>query len=107
MKVKFVSTSNNLAQLIVGQTVKLSYDDVAYFSFDPELIEIGKRFDYRRGEWRTSLLTNIKFEETSRFCYIITVSTRNSEYVFQKGEKTDESPLTEKEILALQMAVMF
>jgi len=107
MKVKFLSTTNNLAECIVGQEVELRYNDIAYFTFDPELIPVENRFDYRRGEWRTSRLLNINFKETSRFCYIITVSTRNSEYVFQKGEPSDDEPLTDDEIMGIQMAMFF
>jgi len=107
MKVKFLSTTNDLAECMVGQEVELRYNVIAYFTFDPELIPVGERFDYRRGEWRTALLTNINFKETSRYCYIITVSTMNSEYVFQKGKPSEDKPYTKEEILGFQMAMMF
>jgi hypothetical protein len=103
MKVKFLSTTHNLAKPIVGQEVELKYTDKAYFKFDPE----GLGFDLRRGEWRTSLLENIKFKETSRSCYTITITTMNSEYVFQKGTPSDKLPYTKEELLDMQMAMMF
>jgi len=103
MKVKFISTTNNLAECIVGQEVELHFEHTAGFTFNPE----GLGFEYRKGEWRTSQIQNINFNETSRDCYIVTITTRNSEYVFQKGIPSDKKPLTDDEILGFQMATMF
>ena len=101
MKVIFVSTTNESAKCIVGQEVELSYERVAHFSFNPE----GLGFDYRRGEWRTSRITNISSVETSRFSYLVTVTTGNSEYVFRDGEETEEEPLTDRELAVLSLSM--
>lgn len=103
MKVKFLSTTNDLAECIVDQEVELHFEHTASFTFNPE----GLEFEYRKGRWRTSQIQNINFNEISRDCYIITITTRNSEYVFQKGTLSDKKPYTDDEILGFQMAMMF
>lgn len=101
MKVKLLSTTNSGMKELEGKEGILSFTDVAYFTFDATDVS----FDFRHGSIRTSLLSSVVFEETSRLCYKITVSTMNSVYIFQKGEESDLEPYTKKEITQLQMAL--
>ena len=77
-----------MEEFVTLKEVKLHFEHTASFTFNPE----GLGFEYRKGTWNTSFIENINFKETSRFCWIITIKTRNSEYIFQKGEKSDKNP---------------
>ena len=102
MKVKFISTTNELAQCIVGRECNLSYDLTAHFIYNSD----GLEFDYRKGVWRTSIIKTVNIEEISRFCYDITIKTSTgSEYVFREGEKSDKAPLTEEEKATLLLSM--
>lgn len=103
MKCKFISSTNTYAQELIGKEVNLSYGMQCYFTFDTSDVS----FDFRHGEFSTSLIRNINIEEISLACYKITIDTRNSQYVFQKGELSDKKPLTKDEIFALSQIMMF
>ena len=100
MKVKFVSTTNEMAEPIVGKECELDYLTKAHFEYDPT----GLGFDYRKGEWHTSLIENINIREETLNYYIITIDTRNSQYIFSKGEISEKRPLTKEEIIEQQIA---
>lgn len=102
MKTILQSTTNKLAKCIVGRECDLSYSMNIFFTYNPEDLD----FDYRKGEWRSSIIQNIKIEEISFGCFDITITTRSSEYVFRKGEFSDKPPLTDEERLAIQMMTM-
>jgi hypothetical protein len=100
MKVKFISCTNQSFQELLGKEVDLTYSMTASMTFDTSDVS----FDFRHGYASTSRIKNINIEETSRFCYLITITTDNSVYVFQNGEESDKLPHTKKEIFALQIA---
>jgi len=100
MKVKFISSTNSAFKELEGKEVNLSYDAIAYFTFDSDSMS----FEFRHGNARTSLIKNINFKETSRFCYIITIDANNSTYIFQKGEESNKLPFTKEETLIATLA---
>jgi hypothetical protein len=103
MKVTFIETSNEAFKELIGKKMDLSIELCAHYAFDPEDCS----FEFRHGTGRTSLIKQVNYTETSRNCYEIRIDTQNSIYWFQKGQPSDEKPLTEKEKLAIQMAMMF
>jgi len=98
-----LSTTNSSFEELVGKTIKLSYDMMAYMEFDTEDVS----HDFRHGYARTSRITTIKIDEVSRFCFDITITTRNSVYVFRKGEYSEMRAFTrmEENLIALEMGV--
>jgi hypothetical protein len=96
-----LSTTNSAFQELVGKTIDLSYDMVAYMQFDTGDVS----FDFRHGCARTSRIMNIQIDEVSRSCFDITITTRNSIYVFRKGTFSDVPVFTELEELQIQLAM--
>jgi len=104
MKCKFISSTNSAFEELINKEVDLYYSLVASFTFDTSDVS----FDFRHGTARTSIITNIKIEENYRFCYLITITTSNSTYVFQEGsaenlEKKLE-PFSKEQKLGLALA---
>jgi hypothetical protein len=100
MTAKFISTTNHLFEELVGKEVELSYGMTAKYTFDTSDVS----FEFRKGYATTSQIKNININETSRFCYLITIDTANSTYVFQVGEESDKKPYTDKEKIMNQLA---
>jgi len=100
MTTTLLSTTNSNADEIVGKECKLHIDMTASFTFDAT----DCNFDLRHGRYSTSTIEKIEYNEVSRHYYEISISTRNSVYVFSKGTKSNIKPLTSDELLALQMA---
>ena len=118
MKVTFKESTHPMGECIEGVEGELSIGMTLSFTFNPmkketvlddegRVIEPGEYYDFelRRGVWNTSKLKSITYEEISRGCFIITVNTRNSTYIFQSGKVSDEKPLTDDEILNMQLAL--
>lgn len=102
MKVTFISCTNPMMAELIGKEGTLGYSMTASFSFDAEDVS----FDFRHGYITTSIISSITITEISFNCYEIKIQTRNSEYVFRKGELSDKKPLTKDEILAIS-SMMF
>lgn len=103
MECKFLSSTNYMFECFIGVEVELNIQMAAYYEFDPEDLPIESRFNFRRGVARTSAISNVKYEEISMGCTNITITTRNSEYVFQHGKPSDKPPLTNEEILNISI----
>jgi len=102
MKVKMISSTNNAFESLFGLQVDLHIDMIATYSFDSNLVD---DFNFRHGTCRTSQIKSIVYDEISMGCTNIIIKTRNSEYIFQHGEPSNEKPLTKEEILAFQMGL--
>lgn len=100
MKVTLVSTTNSAVSSAVGKEGTLSLSNTAFFEFNAE----GCDWDLRHGSFRTSQLLNITFNEISFNCFNITITTRNSTYVFREGAQSEKPPLTQEEILEASLA---
>lgn len=102
MKVKFISSTNSASAFeeLQGKDGELSYSMTARFTFDNSDVS----FDLRHGYFSTSYIKNIKIEEISFNCFLITIDTNNSQYVFQNGEFSDRKPFTNKEKLDISLA---
>jgi hypothetical protein len=70
------------------------------FEFDEDYTP---SFDFRHGYMTSSLIKEIIYEEVNLNYYHITIKTRNSEYVFSNGTKSDKKPLSDKEITDIAM----
>jgi hypothetical protein len=118
MEVKLIGSTHPLGEALVGVDVDLTIGMRLEFTFNPWKVEPesdeegyvitnGEYYDFelRRGIYSTSQLKSIEFKEVSRNYFEITCKTRNSEYVFSKGEKSDEKPLSDDEILNMQLAL--
>jgi len=101
MTVKFITSTNKAFSSLFNIEVNLNIEMVAYMTFDTNLID---DFNFRHGNARTSTIEKIEYNEVSRGCTEIKITTRNSVYIFQHGQPSDEKPLTKKEMLDLQMA---
>lgn len=102
MKVTFKATSNTMMQELIGKEGELGYSMTARFSFAADDVS----FEFRHGYFTTSQIANIRIEEVSRFCFLITIETNNSTYIFQQGELSDTKPFTKEEKLGIALACM-
>ena len=106
MKVKLLSTTNYYAEeleniigdLSIGLTFSFNFNNDENGNWTPS-------FDLRRGIWKSSFINSIEYKEVTRNYFEITIKTKNSTYVFSTGEKSDKEPLTDKEILDMQIAL--
>jgi hypothetical protein len=118
MKVKLISSTHPLGEELVGIEVDLTIGMRLDFTFNPWKVEPendengyvinpGEYYDFelRRGIYSTSQLKSIEYKEVSRGYYEIICKTRNSEYVFSQGEKSNFEPLTDDERLSMQLAL--
>jgi hypothetical protein len=118
MKVKLISSTHPLGEALVGVDVDLKIGMRLEFIFNPWKVEPESdeegyiitngeyyAFELRHGTYSTSQLKSIEYKEVSRDYFEITCKTRNSEYVFSKGKKSDEKPLSDDEILNTQLAL--
>jgi hypothetical protein len=118
MKVTLIDSTHPLGKVLIGVEVDLTIGTRLEFDFNPMKVEIvlddeGRvkvpgeyyAFELRHGSYRTSTLKSIEYKEVSRGYYEITCETRNSTYVFSQGEKSDKEPMTDDEILNMQIAL--
>jgi hypothetical protein len=107
MTVKFLSSTNKNYQALNNIEMNIIIDIVVYMKFNPMDIEAKDVFEFRHGTSRTSMIKQINYKEISMGCYEITIQTNNNIYIFQKGKKTNEKPLTleEKEILSISTLI--
>jgi hypothetical protein len=103
MKVKFISTTNEMMQPIEGYEGTLGYSMTARFSFDA--VE-GTPFDFRHGYFTTSQINNINIHEISFNCFDIKITTNNSIYLFRHGEISDKPAWTKEEKRLLAGALL-
>ncbi len=104
-EVTLISSSNGNFKKLEGIIGKLSYGMNLEFDFNNDLNgDFVPPFDLRKGFFTSSLITNISIVEKSRNYFLITISTKNSEYIFGNGIESDLKPYTDKEVLDLQLA---
>ena len=101
MKAKLIKCSNPAMEEVLGRSGNLSLGLTVHFDFRED--SEGVSFDFRRGELSTSIVRSIDIDEVSSGCYEITITTRNSIYVFQVGELSSKKPMTNEEILDAQL----
>jgi hypothetical protein len=107
MRVRFKSTTNRAfdelkgidGELHIGLKFSFDFNDTTVKDFMPS-------FDLRHGTMSSSTIKSITYNETARFFYEITIETRNTTYMFTSGTPSEQKPLTDKEILSLQMMTL-
>lgn len=105
MKVVFKETSNESFKCLKGYEGELSIGLTIFFHFEPDE---NTPFDFRRGDFRSSVINSYVSKEISRGCYELTFQTNNSEYIFVYGTYDEtKKPYTDEERMAIGMSMIF
>jgi len=94
MKMTLISSTNYIFKQLEDFEMNVYFTTIVNITDIEEHETIKFPFDFRHGTAKTSLIRSINIEEISLDCFIITVKTRNSVYVFRQGVPSNKPAFT-------------
>lgn len=114
MKVKFISTTNDMMKRLYGYQGELVIELKVKFTFklSEDKDAYAREYDFwiqstNFGTFSTSVIEHIDYIEVSKNCWIIKIQTYNSEYIFEFGERTKEKPTGKRKRQLRALSMMF